>query len=154
MRSRSPTCIGIVGHWKPPFKNWKRRLTARSTRWAIPRLALFAFSLALVSYNVLSTVKAALRSVHGEKESNAKVSGYDLAEEIAGTYRGMMIAVPKDEWVVIHGMSPRELCPFLKKLAGAVRLAEFRKQPRGPKKPRPERQTGEQDQARGDCRAA
>ena len=107
-----------------------------------PKAALFAFCLALVSYNVLSTVKAALRSVHGEEASDAKVSGYDLAEEVAGTYRGMMIAVPKDEWVVFHGMSPQELSPFLKQLASAVRLSEFRKQPRGPKKPRPKRQSG------------
>jgi hypothetical protein len=94
-----------------------------------------------VTYNVLSAVKAALRFVHGEAASDAKVSGYDLAEEVAGTYRGMMIVVPKDEWVVFQGMSPHELCPFLKRLAGAVRLAEFRKQPRGPKKPRPRRQS-------------
>ena len=124
------------------FQELEASLNGEINTLGYPKAALFAFSLALVSYNVLSTVKAALRSVHGEKASNAKVSGYDLAEEIAGTYRGMMIAVPKDEWVVFHGMSPRELCPFLKKLAGAVRLAEFRKQPRGPKKPRPERQTG------------
>src|SRR3954447_6759861 len=31
-----------------------------------PKAALFAFCVALVSYNVLSTLKAALRSVHGE----------------------------------------------------------------------------------------
>lgn len=107
-----------------------------------PKAALFAFCLALVAYNVMSTVKAALRSVHGEKADETKVSGYDLAEEVAGTHRGMMIAVPKDEWVVFHERSPREMSPFLKHLAGAVRLSEFRKQPRGPKKPRPKRQSG------------
>ena len=78
-------------------------LELRINTLGYPKAALFAFCLALVSYNVLSTVKAALRSVHGEKASDAKVSGYDLAEEVAGTYRGMMIAVPKDEWVVFHG---------------------------------------------------
>jgi hypothetical protein len=107
-----------------------------------PKAALFAFRLALVAYNTLSTVKAALRSVHGEKADDTKISGYDLAEEVAGTHRGMMIAVPKDEWVVFHERSPREMGPFLKQLAGAVRLSEFRKQPRGPKKPRPKRQSG------------
>jgi hypothetical protein len=124
------------------FQELEASLHGEINTLGYPKAALFAFSLALVAYNVLSTVKAALRSVHGEKASNAKVSGYDLAEEVAGTYRGMMIAVPKDEWVVFHGMSPQELSPFLKQLAGAVRLSEFRKQPRGPKKPRPERQTG------------
>ena len=54
----------------------------------------------------------------------------------------MMIAIPKDEWVVFHGMSPQEIAPILKDLAKAIRLSHFRKQPRGPKKPRPERQSG------------
>jgi hypothetical protein len=124
------------------FQELEASLHGEINTLGYPKAALFAFCLALVSYNVLSVVKAALRSVHGKAASEAKVSGYDLAEEVAGTYRGMMIAVPKDEWVVYHGMSPRELCPFLKRLAGAVRLSEFRKQPRGPKKPRPERQSG------------
>jgi hypothetical protein len=91
---------------------------------------------------VMSTVKAALRSVHGAKADDTQISGYDLAEEVAGTHRGMMIAVPKDEWVVFQGMSPQAISPFLKELARAVRLSEFRKQPRGPKKPRPPRQSG------------
>jgi hypothetical protein len=118
------------------FQELEASLHGEINTLGYPKAALFAFCLALGSYNVLSTVKAALRSVHGEEASDAQVSGYDLAEEVAGTYRGMMIAVPKDEWVVFHGMSPQELSPFLKRLAGAVRLSEFRKQPRGPKKPR------------------
>jgi IS4 transposase len=124
------------------FQELEKSLNGEINALGYPKAALFAFSLALVAYNVLSTVKAALRSVHGEKAGDTEVSGYDLAEEVAGTYRGMMIAVPKDEWVVFHGISPRELSPFLKRLAGKVRLAEFRKQPRGPKKPRPEQQSG------------
>jgi IS4 transposase len=54
-----------------------------------PKAALFAFCAALVSYNILSVVKAALRSVHGAKEVTEEVSGYYLADEVAGTYRGM-----------------------------------------------------------------
>src|SRR5689334_23009932 len=65
-----------------------------------PKAALFAFSIALVSYNVLSTVKAALRSVHGAAVVDTEVSAYDVAEEVTGTYRGMMIAIPEDEWVI------------------------------------------------------
>src|SRR4051794_10065470 len=124
------------------FQELEASLHGEINTLGYPKAALFAFCLALAAYNVLSAVKAALRSVHGAAASDAKVSGYDLAEEVSGTYRGMMIAVPKDEWVVFRGMPPRELCPFLKRLAGAVRLSEFRKQPRGPKKPRPKRQSG------------
>ena len=124
------------------FQELEASLHGEINALGYPKAALFALSIAMVSYNVLSTVKAALRSVHGEKAADTEISGYDLADEVAGTYRGMMIAVPKDEWVVFHGMSPREICPFLKRLASAVRLSEFRKQPRGPKKPRPKRQSG------------
>ncbi len=124
------------------FQELESSLNGEINTLGYPKAALFAFGLALVAYNVLSVVKAALRVVHGAKAADTEVSGYDLAEEVAGTYRGMMIAVPKDEWVVFHGMSPGTLSPFLKRLAGAVRLSEFRKQPRGPKKPRPQRQSG------------
>ena len=57
-----------------------------------PQAALFAFCVALVSYNILSVVLAALRSVHGMEKIEQEVSSYYLADEIRGTYRGMMIA--------------------------------------------------------------
>lgn len=55
----------------------------------------------------------------------------------------MMIAIPKDEWVVFHGMSPQEISPILKDLVKAIRLSEFRKQPRGLKKARAARESGD-----------
>jgi Transposase DDE domain len=124
------------------FQELEATLQSEIDTLGYPKAALFAFSIALVAYNVLSTVKAALRSVHGAKVVDDEVSAYDVAEEVAGTHRGMMIAIPEDEWVVFHGMSPQEFSPILKRLAGAVRLSEYRKQPRGPKKSRPQRQSG------------
>src|SRR3954466_7877786 len=73
-----------------------------------PKAALLAFCLALVSYNVLGVVKAALRSVHGAEAAEA-VSGYYLADEIAGTHRGMMIAIPEDEWAGFADLTPPSL---------------------------------------------
>jgi IS4 transposase len=104
-----------------------------------PKAALFAFCVALMAYNLMSVVKAALRSVHGAKVVTEEVSGYDLADEVAGTYRGMMIAIPEDEWAVFQDLSPVELGQVLQDLARKVRLSEYRKQPRGPKKPQPKR---------------
>jgi IS4 transposase len=104
-----------------------------------PKAALFAFCVALMAYNLLSVVKAALRSVHGAKVVTEEVSGYYLADEVAGTYRGMMIAIPEDEWAVFQDLSPVELGQVLQDLARRVRLSEYRKQPRGPKKPQPKR---------------
>jgi IS4 transposase len=106
-----------------------------------PKAALFAFCVALVSYNVLSVVKAALRSVHGV-EAVEEVSGYYLADEIAGTHRGMMIAIPEDEWVVFAGLTPSAMGQVLRGLAEKVRLAKLRKHRRGPKRPQPRRASG------------
>jgi IS4 transposase len=107
-----------------------------------PKAALFAFCVALVSYNVLSTLKAALRSVHGEEVVAEEVSGYYVADEIQMTHRGMMIAIPEDEWVVFRDLIPGELAEVLVRLARSVPLPKFRRHPRGPKKPKPKKQSG------------
>ena len=124
------------------FQELEETLQSEINTLGYPKAALFAFCVALVAYNIMSTVKAALRCVHGAAVVDTEFSTYDLAEEVAATHRGMMIAIPEDEWVVFQRMSPRELSPVLKQLAAAVRLSEYRKQPRGPKKPRPKRTSG------------
>jgi hypothetical protein len=97
---------------------------------AYPKAALFGFCVGLVAYDVLGVIKGALRAAHGAEE----VSGYYLADEVAGTYRGMMIAIPAKHWRAFGRMTAGELGRVLKVLAGKVRLAAFRKHPRGPKK--------------------
>ena len=106
-----------------------------------PKAALFAFCVALVSYNVMSVVKAALRSAHGE-EAVEGLSFYYLADEVAGTHRGMMIAIPEDEWAVFHGLTAAAFGGMLLDLATGVRLSSYRKQIRNPKRPQPKRESG------------
>jgi len=86
----------------------------------------------LVAYNVMSTVKGALRSVHGEEVVADEVSGYYVAEEIQMTHRGMIVAIPEDEWVVFRDLPPVELAEVLVSLARSVSLPKLRKHPRGP----------------------
>jgi hypothetical protein len=106
-----------------------------------PKAALFGFCVALLSYIILSVIKAALGSVHGTKVIENEVSGYYLADEISGTYRGMMIAIPYEQWIVFQRMEPTELVTILKQLSANVKLSAFRKHPRGPKKPQPKRKS-------------
>jgi IS4 transposase len=124
------------------FQELEATLRGEVNTLGYPKAALFAFCVALVAYNVLSTVKAALRSVHGEEVVAAEVSGYYVADEIQMTHRGMMIAIPEDEWVVFHDLPAVELADLLVGLARAVPLAKLRKHPRGPKKPKPKKQSG------------
>jgi hypothetical protein len=101
-----------------------------------PKAALFGFCLALVAYNVLAVVLAALRSAHGEDTVEHEVSLYYIANEIATTYTGMMIAIPEAEWAVFYAMSTADLGAILLELAQGVRLKAFRKSPRSPQKSR------------------
>jgi hypothetical protein len=102
-----------------------------------PRAALFSFCMALVAYNVLSCVKAALGSVHGTGKIEAGISNYYLAEEVEGTYRGMMIAIPAIHWQIFQEMTLSEFSKTLNYLANQVRLERFSSSVRGPKKPKP-----------------
>lgn len=124
------------------FQELAATLNGEVNTLGYPKAALFAFCVALVSYNMMSVIKAALRVAHGAETVQEKISGYYLADEITMTYRGMMIAIPEDEWVVFHNLTPVQLGEVLVELAKNVRLARYTKQPRGPKKPQPKRQSG------------
>lgn len=102
---------------------------------AYPKAALFCFCVGLVAYNVLRVLKGALRAAQGEEKVTKDVSGYYVANEIARTYDGMMIAIPEEPWHVFAKMTAGELGSVLKDLAGRVRLERLQKHPRGPKKP-------------------
>ena len=54
----------------------------------------------------------------------------------------MMIAIPEDEWVVFHELTPAEMGKVLVGLARNVELERYPKQPHGPKRPKPEKQSG------------
>jgi hypothetical protein len=103
-----------------------------------PKAALFGFCLALVAYNLLAVVLAALRGTHGEETVDEEVSLYYVANDISTTYHGMMIAIPAPEWDIFYAMSPADLAAILLELAQKVRLQAIRKSPRRPQKPRPQ----------------
>jgi hypothetical protein len=105
-----------------------------------PRAALFAFAVALAAYNVLAVVKAAVRAAHGAAVGPG-LSGYHVANEIAGASRGLLIAIPPAEWAVFARVSAAGLAKVLVVLGRQVRVAEFVTSPRGPKKPRPKRES-------------
>ena len=104
---------------------------------AYPKAALFSYSMALVTYNILATIKYILSLVHGWGKIEAGISDYYLVDEIQGTYRGMIIAVPKDDWQLISRLEVSSLMEWLKFLASNVYLKGFRKTPRTEKKSKP-----------------
>ena len=125
------------GRWtiETAFQHLAEYLNSEINALGYPRAALFGFCVALIAYMTLSVIKAALASVHGTDTIENKVSGYYIADEISGTYRGMMIALPIEEWVFFRQIPLLEFVALLKNLSGKVKLLAFRKHHRGPKNP-------------------
>ena len=101
-----------------------------------PRAALFSFSMALVAYNLFSILKSILAKVHGSDFLD-KLSYYYLALELEGTYRGMMIALPTQDWLNFQSLSREQLSSLLQDWGRNLKLEAFTTSPRKPKKPKP-----------------
>jgi IS4 transposase len=99
-----------------------------------PRAALFVFCMAIVAFNLLSTVKAALKAVHGVGKIEAGLSDFYLVEEVQGTFRGMIIALPEPLWKPFADMAIEPFTQALKDWAATIHLKRFKSSPRGPKK--------------------
>lgn len=108
-------------------------------RLAYPKAALFSFSLALVTYNILATIRAALGAVHGVEKMDMELSDFYMVDEIQGTYRGMMISIPAEDWQVFGEMDWADVIEQLKELSAQVNLKRLLKQPRKKKTPQPKR---------------
>jgi IS4 transposase len=129
------------GRWtiETAFQELEAFMNSEINTLGYPPAALFGFCIALIAYMILAVIKAALASVHGIDTVENKISGYYLADEISGTYRGMMVALPNEDWIVFRQYPTSKLIKGLKELAANVRLSAFLKHPRGPKKKAPKR---------------
>lgn len=129
------------GRWtiETAFQHLTEYFNSEINALGYPRAALFGFCVALVSYIILSVIKSAMSSVHGANVVENEISGYYLADELSATYRGMLIAISEENWVVFQQMTPHKFSTILKKLAAKMKLYKFQKHPRKPKKPQPKR---------------
>ena len=121
------------------FQEMTENLTCEIRTLGYPRAAVFAFCLALMAWNGMSVIHAALRNVHGEETVEENLSSYYLSLEISQVYHGMLIAIPPEEWEVFRNLTTAQLASQLKQLAARVSLKKLQKHPRGPKRPQPKR---------------
>jgi hypothetical protein len=104
-----------------------------------PRAALFVFCVAVMAYNLQSAIKGVMRSEHGAEKVENDLSRYFVSGEIGQVYRGMMVALPAEEWAFLRCMSLKDYAAFLKRLARNVDFERYPKAHRGPKKAKPKR---------------
>lgn len=125
------------------FQELEQALASEINTLCYPKAALLAFCVAVATYNVLSTIKAAIRVAHHEPALLTELSGYYLAEEVAATYGGMMIAIEPRQWTrSFAALTIAELAAILLQLAANVDPRRFCKRRRGAKKPQPPRKGG------------
>lgn len=116
------------------FQHIEQNLNSEINTLGYPKAALFSFCMALVAHNVMAVVMAALRCQHGEETIDERFSTYAMAEEISTTYRGMMIAIPAQQWQCFKQLPVVEFAAALLEMAAAVKLRAFLKRKQSVKK--------------------
>lgn len=104
-----------------------------------PRAALLGFGIALVSYNLISTTKSAMRAAFGSAKVDEEVSNYYIANEARVMKEGLDVVTDPEDWKPFQTVSAETLAKDLVDLARNIRLAAFKRHKRGPKKPVPKR---------------
>jgi hypothetical protein len=128
------------GRWKleGAFGELATALHCEISSLGYPPAALFAFGVGVLAYNILSVVRTAMAAAHGAAVDD--ISAYYVADEIRGMMRGMMVAIPDKHWQRQFGQrTAQQIANLLLALAKQVDLESFRKNRRGPKKPRNKR---------------
>ena len=114
------------------FQELAENLNNEINTLGYPKAALFGFCMGLVAYNVLGLVKGAIRAAH---QGYDNLSTYYMADEIAGTYRGMMIAIPPTYWHEKYAnLSTKKVAQLLLRLAKKVDPTRYAKNKWKPKK--------------------
>jgi hypothetical protein len=121
------------------FQSLTQMLQGEIDTLCYPKAALFGFSVALATYNVLSTVQAALRAKFGVQKVQQEVSPFYLAHEVQASHQGIEIVFDPEVWVPYQRMPPQALAKVLLGWAAHVNLSKYPRCPRGPKKPVPKR---------------
>ncbi len=98
-----------------------------------PRAALLAFGLAVIAFNVLTIIEAAIAAAHDLEESEIEVSTYYVADDVRSDYRGMLIAIRASVWAAFDDHTPTTLARTLRTIAAQVVPRTLRKHPRQPK---------------------
>lgn len=125
------------------FQELEQSLRSEINTLGYPGAALLGFTVAVITYNALSIVKWAIEARHQDEIRREDLSGCYLASSVTADYGGMMIVLPPQKWTDrFADLTPKELARELHDCAKHVRPERYRKNIRGPKRPRPKRTSG------------
>jgi len=130
-RWKIETCLGYLS----------QALNAEIETLCYPGAAGLCFCLALVLFNMMSTLKALIAEYGNQPdpEHPIELSYFYLAHEIAECQAGMNIVFNDRDWKKYSDMTTSEFAKWMKSIAKRADLKRYRKHVRGPTKPRPKR---------------
>ncbi|MBU8901000.1 transposase [Corallococcus sp. M34] len=96
-----------------------------------PRGALLGFCVALVAYDVLALLQAAVTTAH--PVCKKAVSVFYIATELREYYGGLKAAIPEEVWLPYESQTAGQLARTLVEMAKQVDPRILLKHPRGPK---------------------
>lgn len=115
------------------FGRLEAALTSEVRTLGQPRAALLAFGTAVVAFNTLAVIQAAIAAAHDLDDSGIEVSTFYVADDVRSDYRGMLIALPVEKWQKFDALSPAVIARTLVAVAKNLDPTTVRKHPRGPK---------------------
>ena len=115
------------------FQRLESALKSEVRSLGYPAAALLAFTTAVLAYNALAVIQAAVEATHDLPVAGIELSSYFVAGDVRTYYGGMMVAVSPATWQAFVVMPPDELGRELRAIAAHVNAKAMRKHPRKPK---------------------
>lgn len=117
------------------FQKVEKVLASEIKTLGYPRAALFSFCVALMGFNVLSMLQAAVETAHAiEPKSPEELSLYYVGNEVKRIHAGMQLALPPEVWKPLREQPFPDFCNLLLRVAAHAKPAALRKSIRGPQK--------------------
>lgn len=101
-----------------------------------PPAALFALACAMVVFNVLGVIKAALRVAHGE-QVQASLSSHAMATHMRDMAQSFEEIVEPQDWAVFQQVGTQQMAQLLLVQAALVSLKHYAKAPARKNAPKP-----------------
>ena len=117
------------------FGRLERVLNSEVASLGHPRAALLCFAASVLAYNVLALLARCVEQANQPPahEPPLRVSIFHLAQQVKGTYEGLLIAVPPEAWPSRHEVDPAYLAERLLALARNINPRAVATSKRSPK---------------------
>lgn len=110
-------------------------LTCELSTVGHPQAALFLFCMATVAFNIRQVVFAAFYAEHVE-EAVTEISHHKISVETSRFTDGLLVAIDEPMWDRLLPRDSRGVASLLRSIAASVKVANYKKSRRGPKKPK------------------